>query len=204
MSEILKPKKKLSKSALILIIGIIIIAIPCLVFAGILGISWLQKGTPREGSRFKDDLIVEISKSDVNDIETDLATLPSIDSIEVTCEQGQLKVFIDTNDSLSEADVDNIMTQAYNKITAKLPIDKYFTKTDAARNYDLQINVYTTIEASEIGSSNPRQYKLLHKNSAEDAYQIDNLAKPKNEDIARELEGLVEEDTAEADDTTVE
>ena len=204
MTQILKTKKKLSKPALILVIGIVIIAIPCLVFAGILGISWLQKGTPRNGSRFKDDLVVEISKSDVKDIEADLATLPNIDSVEVSCDQGQLKVFIDINDSLSETDVDSIMTQAYNKITAKLPIDTYFTKTDAARNYDLQINVYTSIEASEIGASNPRQYKLLHKNSSQESYQIDDLAKPKNEELARELEGLTIEDKTAEDDKVEE
>lgn len=202
--EILKTKKKLSKPALILTIGIVIIAIPCLVFASILGIAFIQKGSPRLGSRFKGDLVEKISSSDVNDVKTDLETLGNIDSIEVTCEQGQLKVFIDVSDSLTESDVDNMLTQAYNKITAKLPIDKYFTQTQDARNYDLQINIYTTIEASEIGSANPRQYKLLHKNSAEETYQIDNLAKPKNESIAKELEGLTDEVDEESTEESVE
>jgi len=200
MSEI-KEKKKLSTAALVLIIGIVIIAIPCLVFAGILGISALQTGSPRQGSRFDNDLTVQITDADVATIKSDLEAIGNVETVEVSCGQGQLKVFIDTNDNLTEADVDNIMTEAYNKVTSKLPIGTYFTKTDSAKMYDLQINVYTTAEASEIGATNPRQYKLLHKNSAEEAYQIDNLAQPKNEDIARELEFGDDEET-EVDDTT--
>ena len=47
-----KEKKKLSRSAIVLIVGLIIIAIPICIFVGILGISAMQTGTPREGSRF--------------------------------------------------------------------------------------------------------------------------------------------------------
>ena len=61
MSEIkkekkVKQKKKMSRSAIVLIVGLIIIAIPILIFVGILGISALHTGTPRDGSRFEGDL----------------------------------------------------------------------------------------------------------------------------------------------------
>lgn len=202
MSElkIKKEKKKLSKSAIILIVGIVIIAIPVLVFAGILGISALQTGSPRNGSRFDNDLVNEITSDNVNKIKSDLSSISNTETIEVTLSEGQLKIFIDTVDTLSEEDVDKIVNDAFSKVTSTLPLSTYFTANESSKMYDLQINVYTSAEASPIASNNHRQYKLLHKNSAEDNYQIDNLAIPKNESIARELEGLSDTSEDNVDD----
>lgn len=197
----IKKKKKLSKSGLIIVIGIGIIAIPCLVLAFILGISALQTGSPRDGSRFKDDLVNKISSSDCSALETDLKSLSGIDSVEVVLSEGQLKVFIDANDSASESQIDTLIKDAYNKVNTKLPIATYFTRSATAKMYDLQINVYTTAEATS-----SRQYKLLHKNAAEEAYQIDDLAHPKDEELVKELEGKtttedINDDSAEEEPT---
>lgn len=189
-----KEKKKLSKSGIILIVGIVIIAIPCLLFAGILGISALQTGSPRNGSRFKNDLVNSISSSDAKSLQDDLKAIGNVEDVEVVVFEGQLKVFIDTNDSLTESQVDAIVSDAYNKTISKLPIATYFTKTDSAKMYDLEINVYTSAEASS-----SRQYKLLHKNSAEETYKIDDLAHSKDPKLVADmLNGTTaEEDTAE-------
>ena len=195
MSEIkkeksVKQKKKLSRSAIVLIVGLIIIAIPVLIFLGILGISALNTGSPRNGSRFDGDLDPAITQEHVSELKSEIEALGNIDSVEVICSEGQLKIYIDTNDSLSEAQVDSILTNAYTKVNSKLPITTYFTSSSNKKMYDLQINVYTSPEASDIGSANPRQYKLLHKNSYEETYEIDNLAQPKDPTLAAELEGL--------------
>lgn len=194
----IKKKKKLSKSGLIVLIGIIIIAIPCLVFASILGISALQTGSPRDGKRFKDDLVNEITKQNCSDIQADLSGIAGVESVEVKVSEGQFKVFIDTDDSLSEAQIDTIVSDAYSKVTSKLPVASYFTRTQSAKMYDLQINVYTTAEAS-----GKRQYKLLHKNSAEETFQIDDLAHPKDAQLVKELEGGAST-SGEASDDSVE
>lgn len=189
-------KKKLSKSAIVLIIGIVIIAIPVIVFLSILGIAELQKSSPREGSRFNNDLVPEITKENVQTIESDLKTLDKLDSVEVVLKQGQLKVYIDLNDSCNEKDVDNTIALVYQKIGTLLPITTYFTKSDSAKMYDLQINVYTSSDGSV-----ERQYKLLHKNSAEEQFSIDDLAHPKDPKLAAELQGL---DTNGIEDTSDE
>lgn len=194
-----KKKKKLSKSGIILIVGLAIIAIPCIIFVGILGISALQTGSPRNGSRFDGDLVNEITKDDISAIETDLKSLSNIEEVEVKLSEGQLKVYIDTNDTLSEADVDAIVSSAYTKVTSKLPVATYFTRTSSAKMYDLQINVYTTAEQTE-----NRQYKLLHKNAAEEQFQIDDLAHPKDEDLKNELQGIVVEDTENSEESQSE
>lgn len=195
----IKKKKKLSKSGLIVLIGIIIIAIPCLVFASILGISALQTGSPRDGKRFKDDLVNEITKQDCSDIQADLSGIAGVESVEVKVSEGQFKVFIDTDDSLSEVQIDTIVSDAYSKVTSKLPIASYFTRTQSAKMYDLQINVYTTAEAS-----GNRQYKLLHKNSAEETFQIDDLAHPKDAQLVKELEGGASTSGEASDDSAEE
>lgn len=192
-----KQKKKLSKSAIIVIIGIAILLIPVLVFVGILGISALQTGSPRDGSRFDGDLVNEITNDDVASIQASLETIGSIDSVEVKLSEGQLKVFIDTNDSLSEEQVDSIVSDAYTKVTSKLPVTTYFTK-GSAKMYDLEINVYTTIEDQP-----NRQYKFLHKNSAEENFAIDDLAHAKDESVAAEVRGdVVEEPTDDVEGET--
>ncbi|MBO7698343.1 MAG: hypothetical protein J6S38_04830 [Erysipelotrichaceae bacterium] len=141
MSEIKKEKKpkqrkKLSRSAIVLIVGLIIIAIPIIIFLSILGISALHTGTPRDGSRFEGDLDPAITEENVAAVKADLETLGSIDSVEVICSEGQLKIYIDTNDNLSEAQVDTILTNAYSKVNSKLPVSTYFTSNNSKKMYD--------------------------------------------------------------------
>lgn len=186
-----KKRKQLSRSAIILIVGLFIIAIPIIIFLAILGISALQTGSPRDGSRFDNDLDPKITDSDLSSIENELNTISSVDEIEVILSEGQLKIYIDTNDNLDEQQIDSIISNAYNIVNSKLPVSTYFTATDSRKMYDLQINVYTVAEASPIGAENSRQYKLLHKNSTESQYSIDDLAHPKDPNLAAELEGLV-------------
>ncbi|MBR5342107.1 MAG: hypothetical protein IK151_09325 [Erysipelotrichaceae bacterium] len=203
MSEvkIKKERKRMSRSAIVLIVGLIIIAIPIIIFGAILGIAAMQTGTPREGSRFDNDLDPAITQENVTALKEDLAKIGSVEDVEVILSEGQLRIFIDTNDSLSEEQVDTIVTTAYNKVNSMLPINKYFTATSAKKMYDLQINVFTTAEASDIGSANSRQYKLLHKNSAEETYGIDDLAHPKDPALAAELEGITVEVTTPVEGT---
>ena len=187
-----KEKKKLSRSAIVLIVGLIIIAIPVCIFLAILGISALQTGTPREGSRFNGDLDPAITAENVSNLKNKLSQISGVEEVEVVLSEGQLRIFIDTNDNLDESQIDTILTNAYNTVNGEVPISRYFTATESKKMYDLQINVYTTAEASEIGSSNSRQYKLLHKNSMEATYGIDDLAHPKDPSLAAELEGLTD------------
>lgn len=177
--------KKLSKSAIVLIAGIVIIAIPVLIFAGILGISALQTNSPRDGSRFENDLDPAISESDLAGLESSLQAIGSVEDVEVILSEGQLKIYLDLNNSASASDTEKILKDAYNLVDSKLSVKKYFTSSDSKKMYDLEINAYTEVEASD-----NRQYMLLHKNSTEEAYGIDDLAHPKNPELALELEGV--------------
>lgn len=189
----IKTKKKLSKSGLILIIGLAIIIIPCLVFGSILVISKIQSGSPREGTRFKNDLVNEITNDDVSTIKTNLSSLTNVENVDVVIvSQGQLKIYIDAKDSATSDDVDALIASAYEKVIAKLPIATYFTRTDSAKMYDLEINVYTTLEKTD-----SRQYKVLHKNSAEETFGIDDMVTPKDPELVEQLENGITNKQAE-------
>ena len=196
-TKVKRQKKRLSKSALVLIIGILIIAIPIAIFLAILGISALQTGSPRLGSRFNNDLNPEISNSQVEALASELKAMSSVEEVEVILAQGQLRIFVDTDDNMSDEQFDSLLTSVYSKVNSSLPIDTYFTDTDTEKMYDLAINVYTKAKASDLDADSSRKYKLLHKNSKEDTYQIDDLAHPKNPELAAQLQGNNEIETEE-------
>lgn len=199
-----KERKKLSRSALVLIVSILIIAIPVIIFLAILGISALQTGTPREGSRFDNDLQPEITSSMVETLKTDLQSLSSVEEVDVVLSQGQLRIYIDTDDNMSDEQFDSLITSAYSKVNSALPVDTYFTATDTSKMYDLAINVYTKLQASDLDADSSRKYKLLHKNSTEQNYMIDDLANPKNAQLAAQLQGSNEINPEETEESETE
>lgn len=199
-----KERKKLSRSALVLIVSILIIAIPVIIFLAILGISALQTGTPREGSRFDNDLQPEITSSMVETLKTDLQSLSSVEEVDVVLSQGQLRIYIDTDDNMSDEQFDSLITSAYSKLNSALPVDTYFTATDTSKMYDLAINVYTKLQASDLDADSSRKYKLLHKNSTEQNYMIDDLANPKNAQLAAQLQGSNEINPEETEESETE
>lgn len=200
IKETKKAKKKMSKSAIVLMVGLIIIAIPCIVFGLMLLIPALQTGTPRDGNRFTNDLNPVITTDAANSLKSELSAMSDVEDVDVILMEGQLRVYIDVKDSLSSADVDRVLNDAYNKVNSKLPVSTYFTRNANEKMYDLNINVYTTMDDTP-----SREWKLLHKNSAEDQYGIDDVAHPKDEKLVAELHGeTVSSDTDDAEGTNAE
>lgn len=201
MSEIKekKVKRKLSKPAIILIVGLIVIAIPCIVFASILLVAQLQKNTPRLGDRFNNDLDPAITQEDVAGIQSAMEAIKDVEGVEVSLAQGQLKVFIDTVDTLESTDIDAIIERAYSIVDSKTPISKYFTSTDSQKMYDLQINVYNVTDAE----AENREYKLLHKNAAEKSFAVDDLVHPIDANLASELREENKENLGDSADNNI-
>ena len=179
-----KTKKKMSASALVLMVGLIIIAIPCIVFGLMLLIPAMQTGSPRDGNRFANDLSTAITNDQVSSLKSELSSMSDAEDVDVILMEGQLRIYVDVKDSLDSAGVDRVLEDTYNKVNAKLPVSKYFTKTGNEKMYDLNINVYTSSEDKP-----NREWKLLHKNSSEAQYGIDDIAHPKDEKLVAELRG---------------
>ena len=144
-----KPRKKLSRSAIVLITGIVIIAIPCIILAGILISSAINTGTPVFGDRYLGDLDPAISEDDMTAIQEEVMAFEGVEAVEVNLPSGQLRVNVDVNDEMSSEDIEALVDTVYETVIARLPIDTYFTSSDTRKMYDLSINVYNFTSTDE-------------------------------------------------------
>jgi len=188
-----KEKKKLSISAIVLIVGLIIIAVPCLVFGYILISSALQTSKPVIGSRFDNDLEPSITKSQISEVETQIKALSNVDDCEVVLTTAQFRVNVDASDAITTEEAAALSEKVYQIIDGILPIDTYFTLTDQKKMYDLAINVYNYINKDD----DLMIYYLVTKNSNMEEKTIQLVSEPLDDALAKELRGEVVEDDPE-------
>lgn len=177
-----KQKKKLSKGGIVLLVGIIVILIPCLIFGGILLSAALETGKPVEGSRFTNDLNPAISNSQTSSLESSIKAISGVEDCEIVLKSAQYRVNVDATDSLSDSQVKELAVNVYNAVNSTLPVSTYFTATDSMKMYDLAVNVYTQLEE-------PHIYYLLTKNSNMSEYSLQCVSSAVDEDLASELRG---------------
>ena len=194
-----KEKKRLSKGAIVLIVGLVIIAIPVLIFGIIILSAALQTGHPVLGSRFDNDLKPSISASQTRTVESSVAALGDVEKCYVVMESAQYRVNVDTSDSLTSEQIRNLVIDIYNTVNETLPVGTYFTATDTMKMYDLSINVYNFVDED----NENMVYYILTKNSKMDNYSLQCVSEPVDEDLAKELRGELEF-SSEAGDVTVD
>lgn len=178
-----KEKKKMSKGAIALIVGIIIILIPCSVFGYILISASIKNHEPVIGNRYENDLDPAITDENISAIQSAVSSLDKVENCTVELTTSQLRVNVDCNNDITDEDAQLLVDVVYQTVAEKLPVSTYFTSSSSMKMYDLAINVY-----NEIGSENFIYY-LLTKNSnmAEPSVQL--VSEAKNESIAKELRG---------------
>ena len=178
-------KKKMSKGGIVLLVGIIVILIPCLIFGGILLSAALETGKPVSGSRFNNDLNPSISNSNTKSLETTISAMSGVESCEIVLKSAQYRVNVNTTDSLSDSQIKDLAVDVYNAVNTALPISTYFTSTDSEKMYDLSINVYNYISEDD----DTMIYYILTKNSNMDTYTLQCVSSAVDEDLAAELRG---------------
>ena len=199
MSEIKKQKqnkRKMSKSATMLVIGLLVIFIPCAIYAGILISAALQTGSPILGERFDGDLDPAITKNDISSIETKLSSIDGVEEVKVVLLSGQMRVNVNVDDALTNEQIEVIINEAYEGVTSVLSIDKYFTSNNGKRMYDLAINVYNLVDPED----DSMVYYILTKNAMMEEKTIQLVSEPLNPDLAADLRG--ENETENTTDTT--
>lgn len=199
MSEIKKQKqnkRKMSKSATMLVIGLLVIFIPCAIYAGILISAALQTGSPILGERFDGDLDPAITKNDISSIETKLSSIDGVEEVKVVLLSGQMRVNVNVDDALTNEQIEVIIDEAYEGVTSVLSIDKYFTSNGGKRMYDLAINVYNLVDPED----DSMVYYILTKNAMMEEKTIQLVSEPLNPDLAADLRG--ENETENTTDTT--
>lgn len=192
-----KGKKKLSKGALVLIISLIIILIPCLIFGGILISAALESGKPVDGNRFKGDLNPAITSSNTNSIKNSIEALSGVEKCDIELTSAQYRVNVDTVDTLTDKQIEDLCVDIYNIVNKELPMATYFTASSSEKMYDLAVNVYNKIDDDNI-------YYILTKNSKMDTYSVQCVSSAVDEELASDLRGEndIEEPTEKDDDAS--
>lgn len=192
-----KGKKKLSKGALVLIISLIIILIPCLIFGGILISAALESGKPVDGNRFKGDLNPTITSSNTSSIKNSIEALSGVEKCDIELTSAQYRVNVDTVDTLTDKQIEDLCVDIYNIVNKELPMATYFTASSSEKMYDLAVNVYNKIDDDNI-------YYILTKNSKMDTYSVQCVSSAVDEELASDLRGEndIEEPTEKDDDAS--
>lgn len=188
-----KGKKKLSKGALVLIISLIIILIPCLIFGGILISAALESGKPVDGNRFKGDLNPAITSSNTSSIKNSIEALSGVEKCDIELTSAQYRVNVDTVDTLTDKQIEDLCVDIYNIVNKELPMATYFTASSSEKMYDLAVNVYNKIDDDNI-------YYILTKNSKMDTYSVQCVSSAVDEELASDLRGENIEEPDEKDD----
>ena len=190
-------KKKLSKGALVLIISLIIILIPCLIFGGILISAALESGKPVDGNRFKGDLNPAITSSNTSSIKNSIEALSGVEKCDIELTSAQYRVNVDTVDTLTDKQIEDLCVDIYNIVNKELPMATYFTASSSEKMYDLAVNVYNKIDDDNI-------YYILTKNSKMDTYSVQCVSSAVDEELASDLRGEndIEEPTEKDDDAS--
>lgn len=191
-----KGKKKLSKGALVLIISLIIILIPCLIFGGILISAALESGKPVDGNRFKGDLNPAITSSNTSSIKNSIEALSGVEKCDIELTSAQYRVNVDTVDTLTDKQIEDLCVDIYNIVNKELPMATYFTASSSEKMYDLAVNVYNKIDDDNI-------YYILTKNSKMDTYSVQCVSSAVDEELASDLRGENDiEEPTEKDDAS--
>ena len=195
-------KRKLSKAAIILILGLLIILIPLGVFGSVLLHSWITNNNPVIGDRFANDLDPAITKDNMNSIKSQISSISGVEKVDIVMTTSQMRVNIDTADNLSQEQITNIAQDAYQKVNGVTPVATYFTSTNEKKMYDLAINVYNYIKEDD----ETMIYVLLTKNSKMEKPETQVVSEPVNAELAYELThvGEVPETTPETTEETTE
>lgn len=180
-----RSKRHLSKSGIFLIVGLIIILVPCLIFGGILLHAAINTGSPIFGDRYKGDLDPAITDGDINNLKESVSALDGVQSVEITLISGQLRVNVDTNDELTSEEIGALLPEIYKLVDEKLPITTYFTSSEDRKMYDLAFNAYNFIDAENDGMI----YYILTKNAMMEEYSVQLVSEPIDADLASDLRG---------------
>lgn len=192
--------KKLFRGNKILWAGLIFFSIPLIILAIILIQSSLATGNVIEGNRFNNDLNPEITQTLVSEVEASLNSF-DVESVSVNLKAATLRVTLQLSPVISEENFALMATEAIEKVDSILPLDTYFTSSDAKKMYDIEINVYNTISAND---DTVLYHTILLKNGNMETWSIQDLSTALNPELAAELLAAMEakNNPVEADTTT--
>lgn len=189
MSQTTKEKKAKKKGRMdaatwIIIIGLLIIAIPCAAFAYILLSAQAATGTAISGDRFTGDLDPAITETQMTDVATAVQTIEGVESSEVILKGATLRVYVDTLDEMTPEVAEQIAYQAYDKLVEVCDPSVYFTQTASKKMYDVEVHAYNLEENRD---SEEFVYVIVNKSSSMEAPIARLVSEPLDPELAAQL-----------------
>ena len=176
------------QSHLLVWIAAAVILIPTLIVGIVVMTSTENSGEPVVGSRFSEnDLDPAISEDAITQVQEAMLGLDYVESVEVNLKSATLRININLEDQVDEADqdlVENIAQDAYDAVNEILPVDTYFSQKEDGKMYDLSINVYNYSSFDEEHTEDHWIYVCLTKTSASQESVIDVLSVARDPDTA--------------------
>lgn len=122
---------------------LIVILIPFLIVGYVILTSLGGQNEPVTGNRFDSkDLNPAITSDQINQIQTALASIGGVENVEVNLKSATLRISLDVSDDANADTCNAVAQEAYNQVNGILPVDTYFTNTEEAKMYDLEIDAY--------------------------------------------------------------
>ncbi len=180
-----KKRRRISVSAVILVIGIVIILIPFGILAYLIFGATLGTGTPLFGSRFTNDLNPAITQEKVAALDTSISGLTGVEEASLNLRAATLRITIDTTDTLIATEISELTKQVYQQIDTALPVATYFKSDEVKKMYDLEITVFNLKNKPD--EATYFQF-ILVKNANMETWAIQEVSKPLDPEIAKALQ----------------
>lgn len=179
-----KKKGRMDAASWIIIIGLLIIAVPCAAFLYILLSAQAATGTAISGDRFTGDLDPAITETQMANVVTSVETIEGVESAEVILKSATIRVYVDTLDEMTPEVAEGIANQAYEKLTAECDPSVYFTQTASKKMYDIEVHAYNLTENRD---SEEFVYVILSKSSSMEAPIARLVSEPLDPELAAQL-----------------
>ena len=179
-----KKKGRMDAASWIIIIGLLIIAVPCAAFLYILLSAQAATGTAISGDRFTGDLDPAITETQMANVVTSVETIEGVESAEVILKSATVRVYVDTLDEMTPEVAEGIANQAYEKLTAECDPSVYFTQTASKKMYDIEVHAYNLTENRD---SEEFVYVILSKSSSMEAPIARLVSEPLDPELAAQL-----------------
>ena len=185
-NEVKKTKKKgrMDAASWIILIGLLIIAIPCAAFVYILLSAQAATGTAISGDRFTGDLDPAITETQMAEVVTAVETIEGVESAEVILKSATLRLYVDTLDEMTPEVAEGIANQAYEKLTEVCDPSVYFTQTASKKMYDIEVHAYNLTENRD---SEEFVYVIVNKSSSMEAPIARLVSEPLDPELAAQL-----------------
>lgn len=174
------PRGSGTNSLLVIIVSLILIAIPLTILGSIVYESYMEAGEPILGDRFTNDLTSEISEDQIENVVSVVRTIARVESVDANLQSGTLKLLVDLVDTITLEELLQTQMEVYNGVAAVLPVETYFTKTESARNYDLEISLYNNSTSFDL-------HAIVLKNSSMAEPKLNLVSSPLSEETTQKI-----------------